>query len=118
MIRNFFLLAILLILGGYLILQFQTTSLEKLGSQTRLEKITEERDRAIKLAVKEGVYQCCIEPPCTMCYLEANQWNNYQPGTCACDQLIAQGKEPCPQCQHGVCETDSQSACETKGGGE
>ena len=43
-----------------------------------------------------NIKDCCIGPPCTMCYMEANEWNNHTPGTCDCEGLIAQGKEVCP----------------------
>jgi len=46
--------------------------------------------------------------------MEANKWNNFQAGTCACDDLIAQGKEPCPQCKTGLCEVgESASSCDS-----
>jgi len=49
-----------------------------------------------------------------MCYMEANQWNNFTPGTCACDDLIAQGKEPCPQCKAGLCQVgEDASSCDS-----
>lgn len=63
---------------------------------------------AIQKAKAEGKYRCCINPPCTMCFWEGNAWNNNTPGTCACDDLIAQGKDPCPQCvramKEGTCK--------------
>ena len=116
MIKNLFLFSLLLVFSGYLVYQLQTPNFKKLSAEERLQRVIRERDEAIKLAVEEGVYQCCIEPPCTMCYLEANQWNHYQAGTCACDELIARGEEPCPQCKQGLCETDDEGVCETKGG--
>jgi len=101
--------------SGYLFFQFQSSSLDfvKLSPSERHQRVIKERDFAIQEAIKTGVYGCCIEPPCTMCYMEANQWNNYQAGTCACDELIAEGKEPCPQCKRGLCS--DQNTC---GGGE
>ena len=97
-------------LGGFLFLRTQVTpSFNKLSSGEKWQRIIQERDEAIKGAVRDGVYKCCIEPPCTMCYMEANQWNNYQAGTCACDELIAEGKEPCPQCERGLCQ--GKGAC-------
>ena len=93
--------------GGYLIFQAQNPNFKSLNAQEMLGRILQERDYAISQAVKAGVYRCCIEPPCTMCYLEANEWNNFQAGTCACDDLIAQGKEPCPQCKHGLCASEN-----------
>lgn len=64
---------------------------------------------AIQKAKAEGKYKCCINPPCTMCFWEGNQWNNNTPGTCACDDLIAQGKDPCPQCARAM--KDGKGEC-------
>jgi len=86
---------------------------KSLNSGQMLEKVKAQQVLGIKKAQEEGSYRCCIKPACTMCYLEANQWNNHQPGTCACDDLIAQGKEPCPQCKQGFCEADkAQESCQ------
>ena len=41
---------------------------------------------------------CCMEPACTICGKEANEWNNFEAGKCACGTLVAQGKKPCPGC--------------------
>ena len=79
------------------------------------QRIISQRDHAIQLAKERGEYKCCIEPPCTMCYMEANQWNNHTAGTCACDDLIAEGKEPCPQCARGLCGShngDEEAFCD------
>jgi hypothetical protein len=107
-------------LGGYLFFQIQTSSVDfsQLSPSEKQQRVIQERDGAIQEVIDEGVYQCCIEPPCTMCYMEANQWNNYQAGTCACDELIAQGKEPCPQCERGLCETDGVGTCEVSEGSQ
>jgi hypothetical protein len=89
------------------------TSFDNLDSGQMYQRVVVERDTAIRKAKDEGNYRCCIEPPCTMCYMEANQWNNYTVGTCACDDLIAQGKEPCPQCKREVCGgEESVGVCE------
>ncbi|MBL7141924.1 hypothetical protein ISS21_02425 [Patescibacteria group bacterium] len=96
---------------GYLIFNIQNPGFEKLNPTEQYEKIINQRNQAIAQAVKAGVYKCCINPPCTMCYSEANQWNNHKAGTCACDDLIAQGKEPCPQCKRGLIR-DTGSSCE------
>ena len=66
------------------------------------DRIIEERDYGIKKTAAKGDYRCCINPPRTMCYMEANQWNNYKAGARACDDLIARGGKPCPQCERGV----------------
>lgn len=110
LILSLFLLGIGL---GFLFARRENFSLKSLNPQEIHQKIIQERDGAIQKAVEAGDYRCCINPPCTMCYLEANQWNNFTPGTCACDDLIAQGKEPCPQCQKGLCEKDSAGTCKT-----
>ncbi len=67
------------------------------------KSIIAQRDFAIQKAVESGDYECCTEPPCTMCYMEANEWNNFTPGTCSCGKLIAEGKESCPQCGRESC---------------
>jgi len=92
----------------------ERSSFSKLSSQQMRQRVISERDFAIQKAIEAGVYQCCIEPPCTMCYWEANLWNNQTAGTCDCDTLIALGKEPCPQCVAGLCEKDENGACQTK----
>jgi hypothetical protein len=84
---------------------------KKLSTGEIHDRIVEERDYAISQAVMEGNYRCCINPPCTMCFMEANEWNNHTPGTCACDDLIAEGKEPCPQCKRGLIK-DTGTSCE------
>jgi hypothetical protein len=99
----------------FLINKQRNTSFRSLNAQQLYQKIIEERDFAIQKAEKAGDYRCCIEPPCTMCYMKANQWNNFTAGTCACDDLIAQGKEPCPQCKGGLCETSTDGSCKING---
>ncbi|MFH1598517.1 MAG: hypothetical protein ABIB97_05665 [Patescibacteria group bacterium] len=96
---------------GFLILTIMNPAFENLGPGEMLSRIIEERDLAISKAVAAGDYGCCINPPCTMCFMEANQWNNHQAGTCACDQFIARGEKPCPQCQSGLIR-DTGSSCE------
>ena len=83
----------------------------ELSSEEMHSRLIEERDVAIEKAVEEGDYECCINPPCTMCYMEGNRWNNFKAGTCACDNLIAEGKEPCPQCKNGLCYKDQEGIC-------
>lgn len=68
------------------------------------KRVIEERDTGIKKAVAEGVYNCCIHPNCTMCYLEGNAWNNHTAGTCACADLVAKGEKPCLQCERALRE--------------
>ncbi|EKD49739.1 MAG: hypothetical protein ACD_63C00060G0005 [uncultured bacterium] len=96
----------LLTFGGF---RFQK-DFAKLTMDEMHARVIAERDMAIKKAIEAGVYKCCIDPPCTMCYMEANPWNNYKAGTCACDTLLAQGKEACPQCREKGCN-DPNKPC-------
>jgi len=105
--KVFILTLISLIAGaalGYFVF-FNIQDFKNLSPEEMYQRIISERDYAIAKAIERGDYRCCINPPCTMCYMEANQWNNYTPGTCACDDLIAQSKEPCPQCKKGLCSS-------------
>lgn len=58
----------------------------------------------INKAKEQGLYACCIEPPCTMCFLKGTDHEFTSEGKyCNCDKLIAEGREPCPQCVRGLC---------------
>jgi len=96
-------------IAGYLIFSVQNPNFENLSPEKMYKQIIKERDYAINQVVARGDFRCCINPPCTMCYMEANQWNNFTAGTCACDDLIAQGKEPCPQCERELCDGEGSS---------
>lgn len=108
------------LLGIFLFLRHETTgalseenflkSLEKLDSDQVFQLAIQTRDFGIAQAEEEGKYNCCIEPACTMCYLEANQWNNFQAGTCACDALVLAGREPCPQCKKEGCSAEDHES--------
>lgn len=91
----------------------ERNTFSRLGSEEMYQRLISERNLAVQKAVEAGVYKCCIEPPCTMCYWEGNPWNNQTAGTCDCDTLIALGKEPCPQCVAGLCEKSNTGVCET-----
>lgn len=88
----------------------QETKFEDLDADEKQRLIVLQRDKAIYEAKDRGDYKCCIDPACTMCYMEANQWNNFKAGTCACDDFIAQDKEPCPQCKNGL---GNNASCDT-----
>jgi len=106
LIKKFFIITLLVLFGGIgsgmVISYYASTQFEDLSSEEMYEQIIDYRNSAIKKATASGIYNCCITPACTMCYMEANQWNNRTPGTCACEDLIAQGKEICPQCKRGI----------------
>lgn len=109
-----FLIVILIAAGisaGFFTARHNDHSFSSLSPEEMYKTIIEQRDYAIAKAVERGDYKCCIKPPCTMCYMEANKWNNFKAGTCACDDLIAEGQEPCPQCIHGFCEQEDNWFC-------
>ena len=112
--KTLFLFLLLIIIGttGFLIARERNSALETLNSQEMNQRIIKERDFAIQKAVEAGDYRCCIEPPCAMCYTKANQWNNFTATTCACDDLIVQGKEACPQCKRDICNGEKEGTCE------
>ena len=79
------------------------------GAEGLHEHMTKTREYGIKMAHERGEYNCCIEPDCTMCYSEGNKWNYGKAGTCACDDFIARGEEPCPQCARALsCGSESK----------
>ncbi|MBR9678486.1 MAG: hypothetical protein GOU97_04320 [Nanoarchaeota archaeon] len=69
---------------------------------------------AVEDATANGDYKCCIDPPCTMCYLGNWLWND---GTCHCDEMILKGEfdKVCPQCkkglEKGLCKSTADSEC-------
>jgi len=96
---NIFILFFIGLLSGLFIYYAFLPPFNGLSIDEMHQKIIEQRDLAIKKAINEGIYNCCVEPPCTMCFMEANQWNNQEAGRCNCADFIRQGKEPCPQCK-------------------
>lgn len=81
---------------------FKTMSLEEMR-----EHYITERSYAIEKAEKAGLYDCCIEPACTMCLDHGTDHPWTTPGSgryCDCDTLLEQGKDPCPQCRAGLAE--------------
>jgi len=76
----------------------------RLSPEGMHREIISQRDLAIKKAIVRGDYNCCVEPACTMCYMEANVWNHYQAGKCDCVDSIVQGEEPCPQCKKALAQ--------------
>jgi len=83
--------------------------------EDRRVKVLKELSSSIEDAVAQGKYHCCINPPCTMCYLGNWIWED---GTCNCDAMIAQGDfdKVCPQCvkaiEKGECESTESTLCE------
>ncbi len=96
------------------------TACKEQSLEERREKVLSELSLAIEEAEKAGVYKCCIKPACTMCYIGANKWNYGKAGTCYCDDFIARGEEPCPQCKKGIeeglCESTAEEPCDINSG--
>jgi len=69
--------------------------------QKRDEIVSEIFSTIDKAEELEGTYRCCIDPPCTMCFLGNWIWKD---GTCDCDGMIVQGEwdKVCPQCVRGI----------------
>ncbi len=74
---------------------------QQLSFEERRANILNELSEAINDAKLEGKYGCCIEPPCTMCYLGEWIWDD---GYCRCDEMIKKGEfdKVCPQCKKGL----------------
>ncbi len=81
--------------------QFNSLSPEQMYQTLKINRFY-----AIAQAQAAGDYKCCIEPPCTMCYDGPTKWNHNQPGKCFCDEFIARGEDPCPQCEGALCKDD------------
>lgn len=85
--------------------------------ESRRNSVISDIDSAIKDAENQGKYKCCIEPPCTMCYLGNWIWKD---GICRCDDMIAKGEfdKVCPQCKKGIeegkCKSTDKRECKTK----
>lgn len=117
--KNIYLLFIVIFLigtiAGYLVFDFKLDpdlkDFKELNPEDLRQRIIKERDYGISQAVMAGLYRCCISPPCSMCYMEANQWNYGKVGACACDDFIAKSEAPCPQCQKAMVKDTGQS-CE------
>ncbi|MFA4855316.1 MAG: hypothetical protein WC634_01855 [archaeon] len=86
--------------AGLFFLQGQQAG-RQLTFEERRGNILNELSEAINDAKLEGKYGCCIEPPCTMCYLGEWIWDD---GYCRCDEMIAKGEfdKVCPQCKKGL----------------
>lgn len=105
------LVAVVMISGYFLARPYNTFSRLSVGEMHT--EIISQMDTAIAKAMAEGDYRCCIHPACTMCFLSGNKWNYGKAGTCACDDFIAKGEDPCPQCKSGLIE-DTGVSCEIK----
>lgn len=98
-----------IVIISIVILSLVTVSPKKESYEEKREKLLEQLYMNIEEAKLEGNYECCIEPPCTMCYLGNWIWDD---GTCHCDEMIAKGEydKVCPQCQKGTEQVNCNSA--------
>jgi hypothetical protein len=116
LIIKFIIIAIIFLSVGaitsYVYLGNDQNAFAKLSPEQMHQKISSDREYAISLAKERGEYKCCIHPECTMCYDSPNKWNYQQEGKCYCDEFIARGEEPCPQCKKGL-NCDSQNLDDT-----
>ncbi len=82
--------------------------------QQKRESIMTGMEKAINEEIAAGNYRCCIDPPCTMCFLGEWLWDD---GICRCDDLIAEGDfdNVCPQCKsqikEGRCKSSLEDSC-------
>ena len=83
--------------------------------EARRDRVIGELSLAIYDAIDKGKYECCIDPPCDMCYLGHWLWDD---GSCHCDEMIAKGEfdKVCPQCVKGIelglCKSTKQATCD------
>jgi hypothetical protein len=89
--------------------------LKEASFQENRQTVLNQLSASINEARLEGKYNCCIDPPCTMCYLGNWLWPD---GTCRCDEAIANGEfeKVCPQCskgpEEGQCLATAEQECE------
>ncbi len=111
--RKIYILSILLILFMTVSI-FMVLLIKKQGFEEKRESLLEQLYNNIEEAKLEGNYECCIEPPCTMCYLGNWIWED---GSCYCDRMIIEGKneDVCPQCVKGIEEGKCKSTENNEG---
>ncbi len=91
-----------------------SSNLNRESFEQKRERILKELSVAIYEAIDDGRYKCCIDPPCTMCYMGNWLWDD---GSCYCDDLIMNGEfdKVCPQCikgiEEGKCSSTNKTEC-------
>lgn len=104
----------LIALTAFLLIWYIYQDPPKESFEQKRTVILSELSVAIGEAKSQGKYDCCIEPPCTMCYLGEWIWKD---GICRCDEMILKGEldKVCPQCKEGVsegkCTSTNKNTC-------
>jgi hypothetical protein len=85
------------ILVGHLFI-FLQGGLETKSWEERRDEILSEIGLALEEAKKLGIYNCCVEPSCEMCFLGEWIWED---GRCDCDTFVHAGEpdKACPECR-------------------
>lgn len=103
------------IISLFFIILLVLAGCSKLSLESKRENILTELNIAVKEAKEQGKYGCCIEPPCTMCYLGDWIWDD---GSCDCDNMMKEGNwdKVCSQCERGIkegrCESTQKEVCD------
>jgi hypothetical protein len=94
-------------IGYFVAMKVKANFKSKSFEQQRAE-ILSKMDIAIEKAEKDNRYECCIEPPCKMCFLGHWIWKD---GSCYCDDMIKENKLNfvCPECLRGIKEGRCES---------
>lgn len=111
--KRIFVLLVFVVIGSFVIL---TIFPRQDNFEAKRENLLTKLYENIEDAKEIGRYKCCIEPPCTMCYLGNWIWKD---GSCYCDEMILKGEldKVCPQCKRGIeegkCTSTDKAKCKT-----
>jgi hypothetical protein len=103
-------LIILVVLAISIIIVFNSSiTFQKEDFEQKRVRVLNELSLAIEEAKAQRKYKCCINPPCTMCFLGHWIWKD---GSCYCDDMIKENKLNfvCPECLRGI----KEGRCESK----
>ncbi len=64
--------------------------------------IASEQKEAIHQLIREGKYRCCLEKPCSYCFLKAP--DNGEEAVCDCLDEVMNGEHPCGECMGEILE--------------
>lgn len=104
-----FLIILVVFVISIIIVFNSSITFQKEDFEQKRVRVLNELSLAIEEAKAQGKYKCCIEPPCTMCYLGNWIWKD---GSCYCDDMIKENKLNfvCPECLRGI----KEGRCESK----